>query len=145
MQDFIKTNLSDLCPSISYSTFGQVVASFRLRNLQEIYMHPSDDEKRQLRRAATTIKKIKLLNSGKNVTKKNRLEIFKRKPEPIEAASSLSFHSYILQIKLKCGSTGPRPSSCHYDIRAGQSQQRDLSVDLFQNCRIYYLTLLDLR
>ncbi len=41
-----------------------VAASFRLRNLREIHIHPLDVENRRLKPAATIIFKIKSLNLG---------------------------------------------------------------------------------
>lgn len=39
-----------------------VAASFRLRNLREIHIYPSGDEKLRLKPEATTIEEIRLLN-----------------------------------------------------------------------------------
>ncbi|ODS31753.1 MAG: hypothetical protein SCARUB_03111, partial [Candidatus Scalindua rubra] len=41
-----------------------VAATFRLRNLREIFTYPSDDEKRRLKPAATVIYNIKSLKLG---------------------------------------------------------------------------------
>ena len=46
--------LSDLCPPVPDGTFGQVGASFRLRNLRES-KYPADDEKRRLKPAVTKV------------------------------------------------------------------------------------------
>ncbi len=43
---------------------GQVAATFRLRNLRENLINPSDDKKRRLKPAATIIYNIKSLNLG---------------------------------------------------------------------------------
>ena len=54
-------------PARTEGTFGRVAASFRLRNLREIFMYPSDDEKRRLKPAATIIYSIKSLKLDLNI------------------------------------------------------------------------------
>jgi hypothetical protein len=41
--------------------FGLVAASFRLRNLREIFIYPFDEEKRRLKPAATREYTIKIV------------------------------------------------------------------------------------
>jgi hypothetical protein len=48
-------NLSALCPPVPDGTLGQVGASFRLRNLRETRIHPSESLKRRLKPTATII------------------------------------------------------------------------------------------
>ncbi|KKL06192.1 hypothetical protein LCGC14_2598490 [marine sediment metagenome] len=51
-----------------------VAATFRLRNLREIFINPSDDEKRRLKPAATAKYNIKSLNLD-NIDVSRRLKL----------------------------------------------------------------------
>ncbi len=50
-----KTKLTVLCQPVPNGTFGRVAATFRLRNLFEIVINPSNDEERPLRQTDTII------------------------------------------------------------------------------------------
>ncbi len=67
--------MSDLCQPVPNGTFGRVAASFRLRNLREIHIHPTDVENRRLKPAATIIYKIKSLILGNNINSISQFHI----------------------------------------------------------------------
>ncbi len=56
------SKLSDLSPPVPNGTFGRVAATFRLRDLCEIVINPSNNEERPPGRTATIISPNKSLN-----------------------------------------------------------------------------------
>ncbi len=64
LSKFIISILSDFRPLVPNVAFGLVAATFRLSNLEEIFIYPSDAEKRWSGRAAAKRYQNESLNLG---------------------------------------------------------------------------------